>query len=485
MLATTRSFTGADGALLATVFILIAGSAVLSLAETGLTRTSRARAKSLEDASQRGARSLRRLVEEPEAFLAPILLLVLLCQLVAATLVGVIAAQVFGPIGVAVATAFEVVVIFVFSEAVPKQWAVRHSDRAALLAAPLVTTLVRFPPTRVMSGALIGFARLITPGGRDARTAPDVTESELLAFADVAALDEAIESDERILIHSIIEFGDTIVREVMVPRPDVVAVEDSVEAGAALERAIEAGYSRIPVFNQSLDDVVGIAFTKDLIRAARSGKEHCPVSQVCRPANYVPETKRVAPLMREMQAGQFHLAVVIDEYGGTAGVVTLEDLIEELVGEIVDEFDVDEPLIVPLGGGQFRVSSKMDVDEVNELLGADLPAGDWDSIGGLVLAISGHVPSEGESIEVDGHLLVAEKLQGRRIGSVRIARLDGPPLHSGPRNPDQEWLTERAQRVAEREERSGDRADRGDREVRPEPSEPSDGAARAEGENRR
>ena len=485
MLASTRSFTGADGALLVAVFVLIAGSAILSLAETGLTRTSRARAKSLDDAGQRGARSLRRLVEEPEAFLAPILLLVLLFQLVAATLVGVIAAQVFGPIGVAVATAFEVVVIFVFSEAVPKQWAVRHSDRAALLAAPLVTTLVRFPPTRVESGALIGLARLITPGGRSARSAPDVTESELLAFADVAALDEAIESDERILIHSIIEFGDTIVREVMVPRPDVVAVENSVEAGAVLERAIEAGYSRIPVFNQSLDDVIGIAFTKDLIRAARSGKEHCPVSQLCRPANYVPETKRVAPLMREMQAGQFHLAVVIDEYGGTAGVVTLEDLIEELVGEIVDEFDVDEPLIVPLGGGQFRVSSKMDVDEVNELLGADLPAGDWDSIGGLVLAISGHVPSEGESIEVDGHLLVAEKLQGRRIGSVRIARLDGPPLHSGPRNPDQEWLTERAQRVAEREERSGDRADRGDREVRPEPSEPSDGAARAEGENRR
>jgi CBS domain containing-hemolysin-like protein len=482
ILASTRSFTGADGALLVAVFILIAGSAILSLAETGLTRTSRARAKSLEDSGQRGARSLRRLVEEPEAFLAPILLLVLLCQLVAATLVGVIAAQVFGPIGVAVATAFEVVVIFVFSEAVPKQWAVRHSDRAALLAAPLVTTLVRFPPTRVLSGALIGFARLITPGGRTAKSAPDVTESELLAFADVAALDEAIESDERVLIHSIIEFGDTIVREVMVPRPDVVAVEDSAETGAVLERAIEAGYSRIPVFSQSLDDVIGIAFTKDLIRAARSGKEHCPVSQVCRPANYVPETKRVAPLMREMQAGQFHLAVVIDEYGGTAGVVTLEDLIEELVGEIVDEFDVDDPLIVPLGGGQFRVSGKMDVDEVNDLLSADLPAGDWDSIGGLVLAISGHVPAEGESIEVDGHLLVAEKLQGRRIGSVRIVRLEGPALHTGPSNPDEGWLTERAQKVAEREERSGDR---GDRATRPEPSGPGDNALHAEGETRR
>jgi CBS domain containing-hemolysin-like protein len=345
----------------------------------------------------------------------------------------------------------------------------------------------------VVSGALIGLARLITPGGRGARAEPDVTESELLAFADVAALDEAIESDERVLIHSIIEFGDTIVREVMVPRPDVVAVEATVEIGAVLERAIEAGFSRIPVFSQSLDDVVGIAFTKDLIRAARSGKEHLPVREISRPANYVPETKRVAPLMRAMQAGQFHLAIVIDEYGGTAGVVTLEDLIEELVGEIVDEFDVDEPLIEPLGGGQFRVSSKMAVDEVNEILGADLPTGDWDTIGGLVLAVSGHVPSEGESVEVNGHLLVAEKLQGRRIGSVRIVRLEGPPLHAGPRNPDEEWLAERAQRAPEREERSGSRSDRPDRQDRSERadeataerSEQRNIAQRVDGESRR
>ena len=186
--------------------------------------------------------------------------------------------------------------------------------------------------------------------------------------------------------------------------------------------------------------------------------------------------------MREMQAGQFHLAVVIDEYGGTAGVVTLKDLIEELVGEIVDEFDVDEPLIVPLGGGQFRVSSKMAVDEVNEILGAELPTGDWDTIGGLVLAVSGHVPTEGESIEVDGHLLVAEKLQGRRIGSVRILRLEGPPLHAGPRNPDEGWLVERAQRAAEREERSGSRAER---EAAAEPADNGEPATRLEGESRR
>jgi putative hemolysin len=422
------SFTGTDAGLLGAVVVLIIGSAVLALAETGLTRTTRAKAKALEDAGHRGAKSLRKLAENPEEFLAPVLLIVLLCQLVAATLVGVVAAHLFGALGVAVATVFEVVVIFVFGEAVPKQWAVRHADRAALFAAPFVSALVGFPPIRVVSSGLIGLARLITPGHGDS-TGSDVTESELLAFTDVAVEDEAIESGERQLIHSIIEFGDTIVREVMVPRPDVVAVDGAIDAETVLERAIEAGFSRIPVYEGNVDDVVGIAFTKDLVRAVRHGEERRPVAELARPAQYVPETKRVAPLLREMQAGQFHLAVVIDEYGGTAGVVTLEDLIEELVGEIADEFDVEEPLVEPLGGGQFRVSSKMPVDEVNELLDATLPlSDDWDTIGGLVMALAGHVPSEGETVEVDGHLLVAEKVQGRRVGAVRLLNIGGAPL---------------------------------------------------------
>ncbi|MGH9304839.1 MAG: hemolysin family protein [Acidimicrobiales bacterium] len=426
-------FSGTDGGLLAAVVILICCSGALSLAETSLTRTTRAKAKALEDEGRHGARHLRRLVEDPETFLAPILLIVLLCQLVAATLVGVIAGHLFGALGVAVATFFEVVVIFVFGEAVPKQWAVRHADRAALMAAPVVASLVSFPLIRVVSGVLIGFARLVTPGGKGEGSGSDVTESELLAFTDVAVEDAAIESDERRFIRSIIEFGDTIVREVMMPRPDVVATDASAEAGSVLERAIGAGLSRIPVYNKSVDDVVGIAFTKDLVRAVRSGAECRPVGELARPAHYVPETKRVAPLLREMQTGQFHLAVVIDEYGGTAGVVTLEDLIEELVGEIVDEFDADEPMVEPLGGGQFRVSSKMAVDEVNELLNANLPIGDdWDTIGGLMLKATGHVPSEGETVEVDGHLLVAEHVQGRRIGSVRVLSLGSTPLRFVP-----------------------------------------------------
>jgi len=420
-------FSSGDTGILVAVVVLIGASALLALAETGLTRTSRARAKALEDSGARGARSLRRLVENPEGFLAPVLLLVLLCQLVAATLVGVVAAHLFGPLGVAVATVFEVVFIFVFGEAVPKQWAVNHPDRAALMAAPGVAAFVRFPPIRLISTALIGVARVFTPGGQVTRShVSEMTESELLAFTDVAVEEDAIESGERELIRSIIEFGDTIVREVMVPRPDVVAVEASTLAEAVLETAIDAGFSRIPVFETAVDNVVGVAYTKDLVLAARQGHAKWHVAKLARPAHYVPETKRVAPLLREMQKGHFHLAIVVDEYGGTAGIVTLEDLIEELVGEIVDEYDTNEPSVEALGDGRFRVPSMMAVDEVNDLLDADLPLGDdWDTIGGLVLAHAGHIPVEGESIEVAGYRLVAENVKGRRIGSVSVESIEG------------------------------------------------------------
>jgi CBS domain containing-hemolysin-like protein len=413
--------TGDSWILVAVAFLLVC-SAVLALAETSLTRTSRTRAKVLEDSGARGAKSLRRLVEQPERFLAPVLLLVLLCQLVAATLVGVVAAHLFGPLGVAVATLFEVVVIFTFGEAVPKQWAVRNADRAALMTAPFVAAFIRFPPVRVLSGGLIGIARFITPGGRRPHSGSEMTESELLAFTDVAVEEAAIESDERELIHSILEFGDTIVREVMVPRPDIVAFEAATLAEAALEGAIAAGFSRLPVYDANMDNVVGIAFTKDLVLAVRRGQAGRPVGEIARAPHFVPETKRVAPLLREMQRERFHLAVVVDEYGGTAGIVSLEDLIEELVGE---------PTIEALEAGRYRVPAILGVDEVNDFLGAELPLGDdWDTIGGLVLARAGRIPLEGESIEVDGYRLVAGNVEGQRIGWVTVEALDErPPLH--------------------------------------------------------
>jgi CBS domain containing-hemolysin-like protein len=418
----TGGFRTTDWVLLAVVVVLLAFSAGLALAETSLTRTSRVKAMALEDDGRRGARQLVRLVEHPEGFLNPVLLLVLICQLVAATLVGVMADRWFGALGVLVGAVFEVVVIFVLAEALPKNWAVHNPERAALASAPVVTAVVRFPPVRLISGALIGLANLLVgPRGRVSL----VSESELLAMADVAMEDEVIETEERALIHSIIEFGDTVVREVMRPRPDMVTVEADSTVSAALGAAMSAGFSRLPVHSGNVDDVVGIAYAKDLIRAERDGHGGEPVGAYVRPAHFVPETKRVSRLMREMQERKYHQAIVVDEYGGTAGLVTLEDLIEELVGEIVDEFDVEEPPVETLGGGEVSVTARLAVDELNELLDARLPEGDFDTVGGLLFNVLGRVPVQGESVDVDGLHLVAERVQGNRIGRIRVSRVTG------------------------------------------------------------
>jgi len=420
----TSGFQPVDALLIAIIIVLLAVSGVLALAETSLVRTSRVKAKALLDDRRRGAKQLVRLVESPEHFLNPVLLLVLICQLVSATLVGVLAAHWLGAIGVVVATAFEVVVIFVFFEAVPKNWAVHNPERAALFSAPIVAAVVRFPPVRAISKILIGLADLIIGRGHasdDGRTGL-VTESELLAMADVAHAEDVIETDERAFIHSVIEFGDTVVREVMVPRPDMVGVEAALSVAAALEAALQAGYSRVPVYEENVDDVLGIGYTKDLIRAEHEGKGTDEVRGHLRPAHFVPETKRLSALLREMQDAKFHLSIVVDEYGGTAGLVTLEDIIEELVGEIVDEFDVEEPPVERRPDGSVVVTARMTVDEVDDLLDAQLPQGTWDTVGGLVLDLAGRVPDEGEGVEVDGFRLVAERVQGRRIGRVRIER---------------------------------------------------------------
>ena len=416
--------TGSDIAILVAVLGLILLAGFFALAETSLTRVNRIKAVTLQDEGRRGAGVLARLVEHPERFLNPVLLLVLTCHVVASILVGILFER-FGAVGVALATLVEVSVIFVLAEAAPKTWAVQHPERAALLAAPIVSAISNFPPIRLLARALIGMSNMILPG-KGLRQGPFVSEEELLATVDVATDDQVIEREERALIRSIIEFGDTVVREVMVPRPDMVAVEGRDKVTDVLEVAIAAGYSRIPVYDQGIDDVTGVVYTKDLMRAVQEDEGAKPVRELVRGAQFVPETKRVAELMREMQREKFHIAIVVDEYGGTAGLVTLEDLIEELVGEIVDEFDVEEPSIEALPGGAYRVNARMAVDEVNELLGAEFPEGDWDTIGGFVFNLLGHVPTEGEAVVHDGHRLAAEKVQGRRIGRVRITKVPQP-----------------------------------------------------------
>jgi putative hemolysin len=416
-----------DVILLAVVVALIIVTGFLAMAETALTRTSKVKAITLTEDKRRASETLLRLVRRIDRVLPVVLFSLELCTLVAATLVGVVAAHAFGGLGVLIATAFEVVVIFIVAELAPKTWAVQHSERAALLSAPFIRVLVAFPPLRWITRALIGISNTVLPG-QGMKAGPYMSDDMLRAMADEAAEEAVIEHDERTLIHSIIDFGDTVVRDVMVPRPDMVAVESYARITDVIDVVIPAGFSRIPVYAQGIDDIVGIVYVKDLMRAEREGNGESEVSTVMREAKFTPESKRVSELMREMQAGKFHMAMVVDEFGGTAGLVTLEDLIEELVGEITDEYDVEEVPPERLDDGTLIVNARMPVDEVNELLSdSQLPEGeDWDTVGGLLYSLLGHVPTEGEAAETHGFLLAAERVQGRRIGRVRISVAASP-----------------------------------------------------------
>jgi putative hemolysin len=233
--------------------------------------------------------------------------------------------------------------------------------------------------------------------------------------------DEGPQDDEEIhLISSVLEFTDAIVREVMVPRTDMATVSAADDTDRALDVILECGRSRVPVTGDDLDDIVGVLYARDLLTLFDSGEGPRSVTKLMRPAHFVPETKRVSELLRELQATKVHLAVVVNEFGSTAGLVTIEDLLEEIVGEIVDEYDEEEPMVVELEGGGWVVDARLSVDELSDLVDRELPDGDWDTVGGLVLALAGRVPAEGESFEVDDLIVTAERVQGRRVSQVRV-----------------------------------------------------------------
>jgi CBS domain containing-hemolysin-like protein len=264
---------------------------------------------------------------------------------------------------------------------------------------------------------------------RSTGTSAAVTsEEEIMAITGAAVAAEVLDVDEGEIIQSIVDFGDTIVREVMVARPDVLAVSADVTVNDAIELMVERGVSRMPIYGEDIDDVQGIVHIKDLFARMQRGRGGHFVSIAQRKPMFVPETKRAADLLREIKGIRSSMVVVVDEYGGMAGIVTMEDLIEEFFGEIVDEFDAEEePLLEPLRGGEWRVHGRIPIDEFNALIGASLPDDDWDTVGGLIFDALGYVPSVGEAIVTSGFVLTVEGIDGRRITRVRVARAPEEP----------------------------------------------------------
>ena len=403
----------------ALVVVLVALGTALAVSEAALTRMTRVRALALVEEKRRNAAVLERIEADPPRYLNAVYLAVMFCQNGSAIVVAILAERSFGGLGVTLASVGFTLLYFVVVEAMAKTFGVLHSDRAALAVAPFVWFLGRVlaAPTR----ALIGLANVLLPG-KGLKEGPFVSEADLRAMVEAGHEEGSIEREEKELIHSIFEFGDTIVREVMVPRPDIVAIEASGTLRDVQALVLQHGFSRIPVYRGELDDVLGFVFAKDVLKALHQGKHDMPLTEIVREAHFVPESKRVADLLREMQHRKFHVALVTDEYGSVVGLVTMEDLLEELVGEIADEYDREEPQVVEVGEGVFRVNGRVSIDEVNELLGVELPHDGWDTVGGLVLGLLGQIPQQGQEVRYGDLVFTAEQVRGRRIAKVLISR---------------------------------------------------------------
>ena len=413
-------FTNLDLLMIIIIFVLLIVLIFAAVAETSLNRMTKPRAASLADKGLKSGKALKRLVEHPERWANPLLLTVNICQTVQTTLTTVVAIRVFGTYGVVIGSVLNVLVFYVFAEAVPKTYAVLYPQRAALLIARPTALVVTFPILQWISRGLIKLTNVIVRG-KGLEQGPFVSEQELLGIVETAAEDGVVEHEERELIESIIEFGDTVAREIMVPRPDMVVVEHTETVSAALDIALEHGYSRLPVVNTEDDDVLGLAYTKDLMRTERNGGGDQPVTNhLVREVVFVPENKPVNRLMREMQASKFHLALVADEYGALAGLVTLEDCLEELVGEIVDEHDDEESEVQRFADGDYLVDGGMAISDLNDLLGLSIPDDDWDTVGGFLFGTLEHVPTVGESIVHGGWRFNAAEVEGRRVRGVKV-----------------------------------------------------------------
>ncbi len=408
--------------------LLVAVAAVLSCSEAALSRVSRVRVEEMVRDRRRGAARLQQVVADAPRYLNLLLLLRTAAELTATVLVGVGFVDVFGKVDwrsvlttAGVMTLVEYVVVGVGARTIGRQ----RADTVGRLTAGLASWLNRV--LGPLPKLLIVLGNALTPG-RGFREGPFTTEAELRDLVDLAEERKVIEHGERQMIHSVFELGDTIVREVMVPRTDMVWIERTKTVRQALSLALRSGFSRIPVIGENEDDIVGVAYLRDLTRRVHEDEQGgiARVDEVMRAPYFVPDSKPVDELLREMQSRQVHFAVVVDEYGGTAGLVTIEDVLEEIVGEIADEFDRETPRVERLDEQTVRVSARLPVDELEELYDVEFGLEDVDTVGGLLASVLGRVPIPGASATLAGLTLTAEIAKGRRnrVGTVVVRRVD-------------------------------------------------------------
>jgi CBS domain containing-hemolysin-like protein len=418
----------------AACLVVLAGA--FAMIDAAIAGVSPARAAELERMGLRGAKALRVVAADVPRHTNLLLLLRLTCELIATTLVAIAVVRARGEadwVAALVTAGAMTVVSFVVVGVGPRTIGRQHAYAVARVTAPLVRWLGR--ALGPLATLLIRIGNAVTPG-KGFREGPFATQVELRELVDLAEQRGVVEHGEREMIHSVFALGDTIAREVMVPRTEMVWIEADRTVRQALVLALRSGFSRLPVIGDTVDDVLGVAYLKDLVRHNQSPDGDArPVGEVMRSASYVPESKHVDELLREMQAARTHMAIVVDEYGGTAGLVTIEDILEEIVGEITDEYDVERPPVERLGEDQVRVTARLPVEDLGEIFAVDLPNDEVETVAGLLAQALGRVPIPGAVATVGGLRLEAEGTTGRRnrIDTMLVSRV-GTREVPGPRD---------------------------------------------------
>ena len=403
------------------IVLLVIGlisAAFAAAAETAMTSVSRIRMRSLAEDGNHRAQRVVRLHADPNAYLSTILTLnnaAVIVATTAATLIGIETHRVSD----ALVTLALSIIVLVVCEITPKSVALRFSEAFALALSAPVSWLTRW--LRPVVGALTWVSGLvITAATRDRRVrGPFVTEEELKMLVAMGEREGVVEEEEREMITGVLEMTDKPVREVMVPRVDVIGIAADHPLSEVIKLIVDHGHSRIPVYEDTIDNVVGVVYAKDVLR--HPGREQDPVRMLMREAYFTPEAKKVGELLHEMQERKVHIAMVVDEYGGTAGIVTIEDLIEEIVGPIRDEYDVAEQEEIQfLSDHEVLVNARVGIDDIKEVLHLQIDDVDADSIGGLVYERLGDIPKPGATVEIGDATLIVEAVRRNSIRSVRI-----------------------------------------------------------------
>jgi CBS domain containing-hemolysin-like protein len=404
--------------------ILLLVSAILSGAEAAYFSLGRTRLRELAEQQGETPGPLTPLLEQPHELLVTLLVGITVVNIGASALAAAIAEQLFGPHGLPIAIAAMVFLLTIFGEVLPMTLAVEYPLRfASWVSRPVVWLSMALKPIRVGLGAFTAITVRVV-GSERRRGQPEISEEELRTLVDVGAREGVVERSEREMIHKVFELEDTLVREVMVPRPDMFCLDVTTEPAQLLPLLREQLHSRVPVYEETVDQIVGVLYTKDLLPYLSGLPADFGLRPHLHPPYFVPGSKRADALLREFQAKKLHLAVVVDEYGGTAGLVTLEDLLEELVGEIRDEYDEDERLIQRVAPHSFRVSGRLAIDELNTATGLQIPDDTFDTVGGWVLDLFGRVPHKGEKTEADGVRVAVEKVERTRVLEVLVTLPD-------------------------------------------------------------